>query len=309
MRRITLMIVLSTLLLPISIWAQQLGTGGGQPKESLALSKPGVGFVKDGKYLLSVHFGIEQWEDGKKSTFRTQQWDLSCNSPSEFTEGGKTSCSLTRTVFDNWPGLGTAIVQSHNHYVEDGTLRIRNADWRNGRLDLAVILPNLGKSEEPIEVAIRLAYERDSIYLDSFKAFGIHREVFGDSVVALEYRIPEYDYTMQLPVKIRGMKSEETRKRDELFRSLSAKDAELWRQVGPALFDRLSSQDEQTVMSKVVPGWDGKRDLTEDENKRVARWVGETLINTAKQKLPGSGISPEGQKRILDFLSASLVEK
>jgi len=304
MRRITLLMMLSAFLFPISIMGQQLGTRGGQPKESLALSKPSAGFVKDDRYVLSVHFGIEQWENGKKSTFRVQQWDLSCLSPSE---GGKTSCSLTRTVFDNWAGLGTAVVQSHNHYVEDGTLLVRNADWKKGQLDLAVMLPNLGKSEEPVEVAIRLAYENDSIYLDSFKAFGIHREVFGDSVVSLEYRIPEYDYTMQVPVKVRGMKSEETRKSDELFRSLSLSDAALWRTLADSLGDL--PIDEKAAMSRVVPTWDGKRELTEEENKRLKRWLGETFLNSAKQKLTGSGISADGQRRILDFLSTSLVDK
>lgn len=213
--------------------------------------------------------------------------------------------ALVRTVFDR---LGTTHVQSHNHYVGDGTLIIRNADWKNGRLDLAVVVSNWANDQESIEVAIRVAYERNSMYLDSFKALTVHRAAFGDPLGTLEYRIPEYDYTMQVPIHFKGMKTENTRRREEFEKSLSAADLQIWRRLGPTIFDGLGYQDakaEELAVRRIVPNWDGKRDLTEDENRRLEQWMREILSNAAKQKLTGSGISPVGQKQILDFLSSA----
>jgi hypothetical protein len=61
------------------------------------------------------------------------------------------------------------------------------------------------------------------IYLTSFKAVGIGGVLSG-ALEAIEHRIPKYTYTLNLPVVIRGMKSEEDKELDEMIGSLSHQD-------------------------------------------------------------------------------------
>lgn len=101
------------------------------------------------------------------------------------------------------------------------------------------------------------------------------------------------------------------RGRDELFRNLSASDVAIWRKLEVA-FSNLSTDEKinekrKGELSQVVPGWDGARELGEEEDSRLKRWIGETLINCAKEKLAGSGISPKGEEKILEFLYWRLV--
>jgi len=101
------------------------------------------------------------------------------------------------------------------------------------------------------------------------------------------------------------------RGRDELFRGLSANDVAIWRKL-EVVFSNFSTEQKINKKSKVepsqvVPGWDGARELDEEEDRRLKRWLGETLINCAKEKLAGSGISAEGEEKIIEFLYRRLV--
>jgi tetratricopeptide (TPR) repeat protein len=99
--------------------------------------------------------------------------------------------------------------------------------------------------------------------------------------------------------------------RDELFSSLSASDAAIWRKLEVA-FSNFSADEKvdgisEIGLSQVMPGWDGARELGEEEDRHLKQWIGETLINCAKQKLAASGISPEGENKIVEFLYWRLV--
>ena len=250
---------------------------------------------------------------GEEKLLRFQQWYLQCIFPSPFAERGQTWCSLRRTVYDNWSDAGKpsladigTIVIEHNNSLEEKTLIIRHADWKNGRLDLAVNYSTFD-DENPTEVMIRLQYEKDSIFLDSFKAITIVRGSLSDTLSSVEYRIPEYDYTMRVPIQLRGMKSEAQRMRDTLFRSLSPKDSEIWRKLEPTVFD-FRAVDEKAFSKKVLPEWDGKRELSPQENKELLRAMSETIVTALRKKLLTFGVSENGQKAILEFVRSAFPE-
>jgi hypothetical protein len=152
-------------------------------------SGPFVGFVtEDGKYQLVSDLGIEQWEEGKLSYHRRQQWFLRCSYPDPVTNQPNTWCSLDRLVIDKrlTPSSGD-IVNQHRHSVSDGTLKLVRVDWRKGVLDFTVVHTD----KSTIEVMSRLTKKDDSLYLDSFKATGIARGVFSNSLTAIDYKIPK----------------------------------------------------------------------------------------------------------------------
>jgi hypothetical protein len=165
-----------------------------------------VGFVDDdGKYHLSANFGIEQWENGKLTTHRYQIWDLLC---SPQTYGAKFPfdiwCSLERIVIDNdLAGKGTKYIGGQKHYVEAETFKVTYVDWPAGKFDFEIVLTDTST----VQVALRFKRWRDTLFLDSFKAIGVAPGIFSYSLAAIEYRIPEYSYILNIPTEMKGRKS------------------------------------------------------------------------------------------------------
>ena len=110
--------VLSLVLLPVFAQAQRID----QPRIGSKLA--------DGHYVLSLNFGIEQYENNKKADFRLQNWALDCSYPRQDSDRpDKTVCSLNRTVYDQLftEDIGTTISE-HFHSESEGNLQVRPVD-------------------------------------------------------------------------------------------------------------------------------------------------------------------------------------
>jgi hypothetical protein len=266
-----------------------------------------VGFYKekgvDTKYNLTFNFGIEQWENGKLTTHRKQQWILRCSYPDPLEKKLETFCSLERVVIDDWGKLlSGAVITTHHHSSLEGTLRLLNVDWKRDQLDFTIVYTDNTTSE----VMIRLKFKDGIIYLDSFKAFGISRGVFSDSMEAIEYKIPKYTYIMNVPVEMRGLRSMDDKKWDDMSAALSKQDQAAWEKV--AVADKCqfwsSSLDDELFLNKIII--DNKRkakvkigdELTPEENQRLLQHFTDEFAKC----LAKSGISAAGQKAIVDVV-------
>jgi hypothetical protein len=255
-----------------------------------------VGLVnREGQYRIFANFGIEQWEDGKRTTHRFQSWHLSCN-PETF--GQKlpfdTWCSLERIVIDNdLTTKGTKLVSEHNHYIEEKTLRVTNVDWKAGRLDFDITFTD----NNTAQAALRFKRWNDSLFLESFKAIGVTRGLFSDSLAAVEYRIPEYDYVLDVPILMRGLKDQDQKKRDEFESSLSNQDRAAWSKIKGMPFL------EPAVMRQYVVDYDrldkGQRKITVADVRAMERAMRESLAKW----VPQIGLSPDGQGKVRGFLT------
>jgi len=155
---------------------------------------PTMGHIIEDKYsIMRSGVGIERYVAGKRQNDPFERWNFLCD---------ETYCSVTRTVFTNWPVLGT-VINRELHTTIDGSLKLTNADWGAGELDFQLIL-GYGNT---IEVKLRVQYQDGSIYLKDFQAMGVAR---GSDVAlkmeAIEFRIPEYTYTRDIPIGMRGLK-------------------------------------------------------------------------------------------------------
>jgi hypothetical protein len=240
---------LITLFFSISTFAQQ--------KENLVFTKPYIGSAKGSTFNLFFAFGIEQWENAKQSKVYSQ-WTLICSSQDSATGEVKNTCNLDENKIDTrWSvskNSGSQITNVHKS-TDDGSMTIRKIDWRNGVLDFAV---HYLLSENPLEVRIRFLREADSLYLDSFNAVQITRGVFADILTSVELRIPEYDYVVQIPLEMRGMKNELMRRRERLA-SLSPKDIEIWKRLEKSneFFSILAQIGARR--KAILPDYDGKQ--------------------------------------------------
>jgi len=262
---------------------------------------------EDNRYsILMLGFGIEQFEGGKRTTHRFQLWDISCQYPPYVGNPNETYCSVDRTVLDRTGeemGLGTIIGQ-HSHYASDGTLKITHVDWEEGELDLQLTLTD----NTTIEVMLRVQYQDTSIYLTDFKAIGIARGVFSDTMEAIEYRIPEYSYTLDIPVQMKGLKSEDDRKLEEMLQSLIEEDRLIWEKVQREgavnkFFDFVNLKSR---MMELIPDYEeieaGKRVLSSEETKLLY-----ALMFEDYEKFFGvQGFSEDGLKKILDFMKVQI---
>jgi len=168
-------------------------------------------YTDDGLYWISGDFGIERWEKGLGRPGRRELWRLNSSFPGSYPSRHasvdnrfNTSCSLERTLIYGTSSLNKgAIIAVFNNYIGDGTLKLKNVDWPKGILEFRLIFTAYAFSD----VSIRMEYAHNSILMKSFKAIG-QTKGFQDSIYVIEYKIPEYSYTLDVPIEIKGFKNE-----------------------------------------------------------------------------------------------------
>jgi len=207
---------------------------------------------------------------------------------------------VKRTILDRSGedrGFGT-IIGYRSHYAEDGTLKLLYADWKGGKLDFQLILDD----KTTIEVKLRLQYQNDSIYLKDFQAIGIARGRFSDTMEAIEYRIPEYTYTLDIPVQMKGLKSEDDKKRDEMLQSLTEEDRLIWEKMQSSDFVDI----DESRMKELIPDYEeieaGRRDLSSEEVKML----GALMFENYEKYFGAQGFSEDSLKKILDFMKMGI---
>ena len=259
-----------------------------------------AGYIRKDHTRINLNLGIEQWEEGKRVDFRLQLWDLSCTSP-DIDSGQRlpfnTWCGLKRIVMDKYPGEERRIIAAHDHYISEGTLKLTNVDLLSGKLDFSVVLTD----NSTIEVMMRFKRWRNSIgsddlFLESFRAVGIARGFFSDTLEAIEYRIPEYSYNASIPVEITGMKTAATKVSDDFEASLSKTDLEELKKLGSTLFDF------ESAMKKALPDYDkvnkGERDLAKADVDKFGSIMSEQFTARIRQ----STLSADGKQKTQAFL-------
>jgi hypothetical protein len=294
--RTALILLLTAIFaVPVVVFAQLPSGGSSFP------STRSVGFVdKDGKYRIFTDLGIEQWEEGKLTTHRYQTWHISCG-PEGY--GAKLQfdlwCYVERIIIDgDLTDKGTKAIGARNHSFSENTLKLTNVNLPEGRLDFTLIFDD----GSTVEAALRFKRWRDSLFLDSFKAIGISRGIFSDTLSAIEYRIPEYDYVLNFAVEMRGMKTQDIKARDDFEKSLSAIDRQRWLTVSKSIpvFD-------STSIRKYVPDYKeidtGTRSLTARDIELFEKGMKESLTSW----LIGTQMSPDGRTKAYAFL-VSIIE-
>jgi len=176
---------------------------------------------KNNSSLICPSLGLELWEEGKRSERIFQQWNLNC-----FREQPRAvSCTLVRTLIVIYKGnFEWSSVTEHRHSTTDGTLRVLDTNWNEGRLEFEVIF--VGGKRMPVLMKLKPMAPGESglLNVESFQAKDVVRTVFSRSLVAQEWRIPEYTYNVKLEMVIAGKKSTNQKVLDGLVKRLTPKD-------------------------------------------------------------------------------------
>jgi hypothetical protein len=281
-----------------------------QDDASIVWKKPLMGSVKGQKdgspqYDVYLRLGLEQWEDSELTAFR-EQWLLICRYPVEYVKGSKTHtyCALERTTIYYWVGMpGGAIVHRYKHALDDGTLQISHVDWRRGMLDFDIIY--LDKSK--INVIMNMKYLGSNIYLNSFKAVSTKRLLLPeDSIITIEYKIPEYTYMLDVKFEIRGMKTAKQKTHDEFINSLSEQDRLVYENESREgiLFPDIPEKElEQKLKEKFsyaeLENLDKKsdEDWTPDEKEGMGSILKELTTHMVEKGLARSRLSNDGKEK------------
>lgn len=293
-------IILCLFLLPVSMYAQE----DIDPWYTL----PHAGWISDEgqrEYRLTLNIGLEQWEGEKKSETRYFLWYMTCVHPQpSYTTPNPfdTYCHLERTIFTLW-GKGHSdmpnTVSVKKGDTDDNTIQLRNVDWEKGILNFAVLHTGaLDPEGSKIEVSVRLQYADDplhSIYLKSFKALDVAHGLFPDSEVAiLEYRVPQYGYTLNVPFDIRGFRSKEQKVMDEIIASLSKPDLATWKSVGKDI--PLPPMKE--IFKTLFPDFDFENDtLTKQHEENLL----ESMLERYAQSLRKYDFSDDGHEKLVRY--------
>ncbi len=183
---------------------------------------------------LSCAFGLELWEEGKKADKIFQLWYLTCNAPA----GHQASCDLERTLIVLWsePIETVNAVSIHRHSTSDGSLIVRGLDWANWELSFDVVYPDHERMPVLLQLKPKAASEGFSLLeVKSFQAKEVMRPTFvSDALVSQEWRIPEYSYTLNVPIALLGSKSTNERERDDVKKKLGITDRQVFERIGDA---------------------------------------------------------------------------
>jgi hypothetical protein len=220
---------------------------------------------------------------------------------------------LKRVVIDEGLPAGTgAIISAHQHHTSDGTLRLITADWEGGRLDFTIV--NSDKSTT--EAMLRMKIKGKLIFLDSFKATAITRGTsFLIPLTTIEYRLPQYTYTLNVPVLMRGLRPMAEKGWDEMFATLSEKDQNAWIEFKNNKLSQCEIGDisEEEMLKKVIPSEarrlelkEGTSSTTADERTRMVNYFLSYTAGELAKCVANSKISAAGKKKIIDLLKTDL---
>lgn len=261
-------------------------------------------------YSLLFNVGIEQWENGVRSTNRYQVWRLFCTCPSAFPTPQGTSCDLERVVIDRWGGNGGPYVGSYHHYVGEN-LQLDKIDWANGIVNLTAIYDDKSRTQ----IDIRFWEEDSALYLRSFKAVNSGRTVATGNLSVIEYKIPQYTYTLNIPLEMKGIYSAGLKNWDQLFGTLNDSDKSRWRTLyASGLFPDQKKYEEELKarLRERFPHLDydavekGKQKLSDGENVALDQIVNDLMLEHALHVVTDSNLSQEAKQKISDYLRSNM---
>lgn len=257
------------------------------------------------RYHLTFDVALEEYQDGKRDPERDHQWLLGCESPARPPEQG-TSCRLTWTTLDHWgepQNLGSICYQQI-HTTADRTIEVVGADWPNGKLDLNVVHAGGAKTQ----VAIQLAYEKQSTFLDSLTASIRFRDSTGPGKT-VQLRVPGHTYTRQTPVLMKGMKTAWEGEWETLLNSLSPADQAVARRLVAArqeIVDRvvatLFQASEQAKREQEEHPPADSAAAAKELSDRLSAGAGATFLQYVAEWLESSEMSAPAKVSVIEFL-------
>ncbi len=285
---------------------------------------------------LTCNLGLELWEEGKKSESIFQSWHLTCDPR----VGHQLWCTLERTVIVRSGELIGGTVTIHRHSTSDGSLKVREVNWANWRLSFDVIYP--GGERMPVLMHLKPVSEKISSFLaiESFQAKDVVRTALTRKVVSQEWRLPEYSYTLNVPIALYGRKSADTKALDDMMKKLSTTDRQAFermRSSGDAkCFDIGTWLDQEPLKTLLAPydeklkeverqklkglkelkesGESRRLSQAEAEGQRIMKEVYQKeevkafLHNKIRQCLADAGMSREGAELVTSYSLLPLVE-
>jgi hypothetical protein len=190
-----------------------------------------------------------------------------------------------------------------DHSTDDGTLRLVDDRWREGRLDFDAVTASW--QQDIIHVTMRLTVDDPVVTLRSFKGIHVGRSLFSDELSTVEYRVPEYTYTVSLPVTLRGVKSEADKRRDVALNGLSADDRRVWEAVRSkcTLFDKLDWTQLPVDLRRKVETTESSN-LTPEEKARLMTATKKVVGADFGKCLRDGGMSKSGSEGLVTHLLA-----
>ena len=170
--------------------------------------------------------GIEQWEGDKKTEDVFHVWNITLsNDNTEL----YMNLEINRFFIISFiPWVDYFKVNTINRL-----LTIDQFDPEKGILRFRFKFSEIDK--DGVSVNMRLIFEDGWVYITKFKALG-NMTNLSNVLKSIEFRIPEYTYIKNFPVKLYGFKSIEQKKYDELISTFSENDMAVFKKVGEYVY-------------------------------------------------------------------------
>lgn len=221
---------------------------------------------------LTCSLGLEWWEDGRKSNI-FESWHLTCGE-----EGRQLWCALERRVFLlSAKAVGT-VVMVRRHLTSDGSVMVRRLDWAKGIVSFDVIEPpSTVGTAMPVVMHLKPMFAgRSLLRVVSFQATRIAYKPSAAGLVSEEWRLPEYSYTLNVPIALRGRKSTDEKAREDFMKRLNAADRQVFERPSSGECFDVEAWSKQEPLKTLFASYDKKFKQIEREQLKALKKFEET---------------------------------
>jgi hypothetical protein len=234
----------------------------------------------DSDSLFLWKLGVEQWENGNRSDFRRELWDVNCDRKQQ-------TCSIDRLVMTSWGGdLGTFVSQ-HHHTERDGSLRDVHADWEQQRFDFMIVYPDGQTGQFQLQL--------NDGRLVEFRGYSTGKGLVPGQLSTVEFKLTPYSHTLYLPIQVAGRQPWSTKGWDEMVSSFNLADQRAAAEFVEHFNERATNESKPTSEPQ-----------TEQEAVRHFDQLRADVERNIDTKLNSSKLSPEAKARVRTYLRAIL---
>lgn len=148
------------------------------------------------------------------------------------------------------------------------------------------------------------------IYLTFFQAARIVRYR-----AKIDYKIPEYTYTFNVPIEMPGFKTEFMKEWYDMFTTLSERDQKLWNEFESKTIETCTWNSFGDLLERIFPNQQRRMEIekgahiTAEEQSRLEQGLAEVLADELAKCFSDSKLTPAAREKIVRAFVQEMIKK
>ncbi len=253
------------------------------------------------KLYVTCSLGIEHWEDNKRIDGVFYVWRILLHN-----DDTEIYMSLNIEKYISMEDEGLLMASNFNPTTINKLLAVDKIDFEEGILRFRFRL--VEESEDIVYVNMRFIIDDAYMYLTKFKALNTITTVTIDELITIEYKIPEYTYVRNVPIKLNGFKTIEQKKYDDMLSTFSENEKTIFENVIKYYSSESYMSELEMRIKKIFPDYtledidSGKVKLNDTELAKIPDTMKEIIYEYCVKE----GMSKEATTQVTTYFEQVL---